>query len=146
MQQVANVSLYDENDESVAYSVPMMFIPQPGWILSCANGLWEVTSQPMIMLGDRSLTWHQDYPVQVDVRVRPAVGVHDPDDSFDGSLARYERARTRYSAAVENYPRARALAAKILADADREQQEADESLREFEDKPGVPKPEFREKM
>ena len=39
--------------------------------------LWEVTSQPQVMLGDRTLAFNADQPVQVDVRVREAHGIHD---------------------------------------------------------------------
>jgi hypothetical protein len=46
MTPVARLSLYDEQDRAVAYSVPVPFIPQPGWLIEYHGKMWEVTSQP----------------------------------------------------------------------------------------------------
>jgi hypothetical protein len=77
MTPVARLSLYDEQDRAVAYSVPVPFIPQPGWLIEYHGKMWEVTSQPQVMLGDRTLAFNADQLVRVDVRVREAHGIHD---------------------------------------------------------------------
>lgn len=76
--QVANVSLYDENDNCVIYGVPLMFVPQPGNLLMLEGVIWEVTSQPMINIGNRTLAMNAEDPMPVAVRVRLGQGIHDP--------------------------------------------------------------------
>lgn len=148
MPVVAHLSMYDEEDRAAAYSVPVPFIPQPGYLIEHHGELWEVVSQPQVMLGDRTLSFHADYPVRVDVRVRRGQGIHQADmaDETLDPHARYEYAKLRYANAVQDYPRVKALAARLLAEADEEFRAAEAVLNEFEVSPGVPKPEFRERM
>lgn len=142
---IANLSLYDEEDQNVGFSVPVPFIPQPGHLLMINFQVWEVTSQPMIDIGGRSLRT-PDQPVSVSVRVRKGTSIHPADAEALTPQDKYEYARLRYASAVQDYPRIKALAARLLAQADQEFQDAEAALNEFEEKPGVARPEFRGRM
>jgi hypothetical protein len=74
---VAHLSLADEADRNVAYGIPVPFIPRQGDVIVYRGTAWEVTSPPQILLGERTLAYHADDPVQVDVRVRPGRGIHE---------------------------------------------------------------------
>lgn len=55
----------------------------------------------------------------------------------------YEQACDRFNAASENYPKAKAEAARILREAEEEYEAAEAHLRQYESKPGICKPEYR---
>jgi hypothetical protein len=142
--QSFEITLFGD-DGIVAQGIPVPFLPLPGMKIVTQGDLWDVISQPQIMLGDRSKSFQPDTPVMVSIRVRPGTGIHDvdPADETLDPLERYEYARRRYVNATEDYPKARDLAAQIVRRASEEYEAADAMLREFEVSPGVPKPEFR---
>jgi hypothetical protein len=55
----------------------------------------------------------------------------------------YDAARDRFEAAAAGYAQARIDAVRILRDAEREYEAAEEGLRAFEAKPGIPLPEYQ---
>lgn len=138
------VTMYHEGD-IVVQGLPVAFLPRPGVLIIVGADLWEIMSEPQVYLGDQDMSFRAGAPVSVQVIVRPGVGIH-PDDPGADPAARYELARTRYANAVQDYPRIKALAARLLAQADQEFQDAEAALNEFEEKPGVARPEFRGRM
>jgi hypothetical protein len=145
LMDMFDVSLFDETDKIVGHAIPMPCVPQQGWKLIVGYEVWDVTSQPQVILGDRSRTFRPGTPIMVNVRVRPGIGIHKIGDDLD-PLDRYEYARRRYENAAADYPRALVLADQIMSRAAKESEDAERALREFEEKPGIPKPEFRERM
>ena len=56
----------------------------------------------------------------------------------------YEAACDRFNRASKNYPKAKAEAARILAEAEAEWEAAQVNLRRYESQPGIPLPQYRE--
>jgi hypothetical protein len=58
----------------------------------------------------------------------------------------YEQARDRFNRASKNYPKAKAEAARILAEAEAEWEAAEANLRRHESQPGIPLPQYRDQV
>lgn len=58
----------------------------------------------------------------------------------------HEEACERFNRASENYPRAKAESERILREANEEYDAAEDNLRRYESAPGIPLPEYRERV
>jgi hypothetical protein len=56
----------------------------------------------------------------------------------------YEKACERFNTAVRNYSIAKAKAEEMVAEADREWMAAEANVRQYESRPGIPLPQYRE--
>ncbi|HEV2452391.1 MAG TPA: hypothetical protein VGS62_10760 [Streptosporangiaceae bacterium] len=58
----------------------------------------------------------------------------------------YEEACERFNRASANYPKAKAESERILREANDEYDAAQDNLRQYESRPGIPLPQYREQV
>ena len=74
-----SLSFYnDRTGESVAYGVPVTFMPHPGLVIYLAEtgAVWEVQRVQVMVPAPLSFAAEHGYPVNVEVLVSPGEGIH----------------------------------------------------------------------
>lgn len=71
------VQLYDPKDEMVGQSFEFPALPYPGLVVLHESALWAVEAVQVMPAHPASMSALNGDPTMVDVRVRPAEGIHD---------------------------------------------------------------------